>query len=108
MMRVRVDDELFDVNTGDVFLAMRMARTVRPKANVISDVIGGPHALKEGDDTGLYDGDKVAHWAHPGETGEVVNTAVFRHGRVSFVAWPGSTDRVRHMSTDLIRVTSAA
>lgn len=108
MIRVNVDGELLDIAARDYFHAVRVAGIVRPNAVVVSDTTAGRNELKEGDDTGLYDGDLVTHWAHPGETGEIVSTMVLRHGRLSFVAWPGSTDRVPHMSADLIRVTSAA
>lgn len=112
MMRVRVDDELLDIPTDFTFTAMSMARAVRPGAVVVSDTRGGPHELADDADTALYTGDKVAHWTHPGLTGEITETEVPRYGpRFHWVEWPSQNepgitlDPVAYFADSLIRVT---
>jgi hypothetical protein len=108
MIRIQADGELFDVNAAEFFAAAKMVRVIRPNAVVISDTTGGRHELRDDADTNLYTGDKVAHWSHPGETGEVVDTEIPRlTGRVSHVEWPGGGDVTSYMAADLIRVTAA-
>lgn len=106
MIRVRIADELLDIRTDFTFTALKMARMVRPQAIVVSDTRGGPHELADDADTDLYTGDHVAHWAHPGLTGEIVETEVPRRGpRCHWVAWP-SGDTTPYFPDSLIRVTN--
>lgn len=105
MIRVHVDDELLDMETYSIFTALKMARIVRPYATVVSDTTDGPHALPRDADTDLYTGDHVAHWTHPHETGEIVETEVPRTGRVYHVQWPNGLVVPYLHTTPLIRVT---
>ena len=108
MIRMKADDELLDIPTHDLATAIRMARDVRPSAVVVSDTEGGKHQLPAAADTDLYTGDKVAHWTHPGETGEIVETHIPRTGdRLHWVQWPGKDNPVGQFAAVLIRVTKA-
>lgn len=106
MIRIKADDELLDIDIHSGSRALALAAYVRPGARLVLEVIGGPHELTDDADTTLYTGDKVAHWAHPGETGEIVETEVPRSGpRAHWVTWDDGFEPVGYPAHSLIRVT---
>lgn len=106
MIRVKADDELLDIPTDNVFTAFKMAGILRPAAIVVSDTTGGRHELTDDVDPLLYTGDRVAHWGHPGETGEIVETETpLRQPRFHWVQWADGFDPVAYLANSLTRVT---
>lgn len=107
MIRVKADDELLDIPTDSIFTAFKMAGAVRPRAVVVSDTRAGRHELPEDADTSLNIGDLVAHWARPGQTGEIIETeyASPRQPPAHWVEWPGGPEPTAYLPDSLIRVT---
>lgn len=107
MIRVKADGELLDIPTDSTFTAFKMAEAIRPRAVVVSDTRAGRHELPDDADTTLYTGDKVAHWTHPGETGEIVETEYTSPAQppAHWVEWSSGLEPTAYFPHSLIRVT---
>lgn len=102
MFRITTDTEYLDVPASTAASAWHMVRGVRPAAGLPRSV----DVLPDDMDSALYTEDRVAHWTHPGETGEIVETEAPRNGpRFHWVQWPSGRDSVAFYPSALIRVT---
>lgn len=107
MFRINAGREYLDVDALAFNVALAMARTVRPGAlALLNDNARAGDSLLQGDDTILREGDLVAHWNHPDETGRITGTKDTPMGHVHHVQWPcGPSISYLNVSGCLIRVT---